>query len=191
MASTKIEYIDQSAQALCLSLIEGGLDKERFTVIQSGRFAAGDLRIKASIIGSSHLLEFTAGAASFYEVFACMDGLDASQTTFHKPLKDIAGPVELILHCCRYSFTSEVCGRQEGKAKLKRLERAAALANAGENGVGLAYEFPTERIDAPKTIVVARFDSGTDNIEIETAHSYPNEDTIVFTKSKIAKQQGS
>ena len=84
-----------------------------------------------------------------------------------------------------YNFMAQIEEWKEGSNQLKAWEDRANSHETRENSIGLVYDFPKVGSEhSPKTIVIVTSDQ-TSQIIAKTIHSYPNEDTIVFTKTEI------
>ena len=74
------------------------------------------------------------------------------------------------------------------------LEVRAARARGRPHEIGLCHAFPCSRpgrrlpgtVGAPKTVVWVRLEPSGLAVNVETAHSYPNEETIVFSSTRVS-----
>ena len=174
--------IDQSSKELCLRLYRGHPQKEAFTILSSARLEGVELALETHIIGASHAAFLTAKGARFAEVFACAGPEDGPS---HSLAERIDGPQGVATYQAgdyAYRFESYCVSAREGQERLEELENTAPRSGLSVQSV----TFPN-RGDrgAPKTVIVASL--GMDSAHIETAHSYPNEGTIVFTKSALER----
>jgi hypothetical protein len=177
-------YQDQSPNALHLTLIEGNLDKRQFLILGTGTECAFGLRVEAAVIGASHCISFSHPMFQWHEVFACVQAeapnvvacftLDELHT-MRRPYQ------QCIVPQVNYLFTVNCVPWLNGERTLQALE-----AQANTPGIGLTYTFPIKENDCqPKTVVAVSFDEVTQSIAIETAHTYPNADAMVFTSSAL------
>lgn len=188
-------YIDQSAAELRLNVVGGSLDLSQFTLLEAGRIRGVRLQVRAAIIGASHVIALEpCDAPALHEVFACTDVRAPARTAkrlYSGAVRDLTGAIE-----CEpsrhlgYWFSSCAMGQRDGQARLDalaaRIERADDPAQRGE--IGLRYTFPERpgTRHAPKTLVWVGVDPTESQVRVETAHSYPNEQTIVFSETRVA-----
>ena len=187
----EVVYKDRSAGDLRLRLFSNLVDPALFTVVCQGRASANGMRIDAYILGASHMIRFRAEAGCLSEVLVCSD--TALQTwpgscVSHKPA---AGPLDLELDNVVYRFTGELLRRSAAERLLGNLKTRVAKARTRPDEIGLSFEFPTEvRLEKPpKTLLWARL--GGAGTEIETVHSYPSEDSVVWTRSSAVRTVGA
>lgn len=174
--------IDQSSSELCLRLYRGHPHKEAFTILSSARLEGAELALETHIIGASHAAFLTAKGLRFAEVFACAGPEDGPS---HRLAERIDGPKGVARYRAgeyAYRFESHCVSSLEGMDRLEELENTAP-----RNGVSVqSVAFPRQGDDgAPKTVIVASLNDYS--VQIETAHSYPNEAMIVFTKSALKR----
>ena len=180
-------YQDDSARRLRLTLVAGELEGAALHVLARAeqRFGA-QIRVAATIIGSSHVIRYAVGACVWHEVFACVP-LNAEQRRLYTaPVATLTEPVELTPDAqTRYTFSATLTDWSAGAAALRRLERQV---KAGD-GLGLVYQFPTTpHLDGPpQTIVSARRTAPQSGVIVETVHSYPNEGAIVLTRAATSR----
>lgn len=174
--------IDQSSSELCLRLYRGHPQKEAFTILSSARLEGAELTLETHIIGASHAAFLTAKGMHFAEVFACAAPEDGPS---HRLVERIDGPKGVATYRAgeyAYRFESYCVSSREGQDRLKELEFVAPRTNVSVQSV----TFPNRgESGAPKTVIVASLSTGS--VHIETAHSYPNESIIVFTKSALER----
>src|SRR3954469_8583697 len=84
-----IAYVDQSASALALNLIDGAVDVGAFTIFRSAIVNRRDVTIRAAIIGASHVLSFAPPGAVLTEMFACTDALGGANRILFGPIGDL------------------------------------------------------------------------------------------------------
>ena len=189
---TKI-YIDTSASRLKHLVVEGSLDAGQFSVLQVGEISSQLLKFNmiSRIIGASHWLTFEIGNKQFHEIFACTDYmLSGQELATYGSLCSVSANVELALwNKINYSFQSKIFPFSKAEDWLTELEsQAQYITNKnGSQSIGLAYHFPKHEdlASIPKTIIVAQFSETKSLLDITTAHSYPNEQQIVRSKSQL------
>jgi hypothetical protein len=196
------EYVDQSASGLALSLIEGALDIDDFTVFRTGVIGGGDVTVRAAIIGASHVLSFETGGAALTEMFACTEARGGASQILFGSLGDLLKATTELAFADgrRYRFKASL-------VPLSSPIRAAALkpfrgrAAGGARHIRLAFRFP-RRADRsaspPETIVSVRYVRGrrasdrlggpgthANRVLADTAHCYPDERKVVVTSSEL------
>ena len=89
-----------------------------------------------------------------------------------------------------YRFTGELLRRSAAERLLGNLKTRVAKAQTRPDEIGLSFEFPTEvRFGKPpETLLWVRL--GGAGAEIETVHSYPSEDAVVWTRSSAVRTVG-
>ena len=183
-------YIDQSAAELRLNVVGGPLDWSGFTVLRRDALTGSAWRIGAAIVGASHVLAVQHGRDTLlHEVFACRDpgpALDPRSRHYSGGARAVAcKPADGM----RYRFRPEVADLASGAGLLRSLEDRVRDARRTRGEIGLSFAFPsapgaTDPGRQPKTVVWVRVGS-EDAVHVEAAHCYPNEETIVFSWSRI------
>ena len=187
-------YIDQSAGELRLNVVGGPLDLSQFTVLSSGRIAGARLHVRAGIIGASHVFALRhVSLPELHEVFACRD-LERTEAPARRLYSGGVGELPGQLECApadglAYRFRPQVADFESGARDLALLETRVRDAHGKRDQIGLAYTFPVAP-DAPEllstqTVVWVGVDPDECGICVETAHCYPNEQTIVFSETRI------
>ncbi|MAG35600.1 MAG: hypothetical protein CL878_05060 [Dehalococcoidia bacterium] len=180
-------YQDDSASRLRLTIVDGELDATELRVLARAeqRFGA-HIRVAAAIIGSSHVIRYEAGARVWHEVFACVSLSSEQSRLYTASVAALTEPVELAPDDqTRYTFSATVTDWSAGETVLRRLEQQVKDGD----GLGLVYQFPTTgRLDPPQTIVSVRLTPPQSVVIVETAHSYPNEGTIVLTRADTHRE---
>lgn len=175
-----MKYTDQSAQDLTLKLCKTSPDYKQFSVLRQGAIENKALHVEASIIGASHIVVVSSGDSVLSEIFSC-DKSPGKSCLISAPLSDLLLPKIETIGNLRYEFVAEV---KEGCANNRQLEelREAARINNAES-LGLEFEFPSNDDGCPLTVVLVKIDSS--GVTIKTAHSYPNENNVTFTRTLI------
>ena len=187
----EVVYKDRSAGGLQLHLFSNLVDPVLFTVVRQGRASVNGMRIDAYILGASHMIRFRAGAGCLSEVLVCSDTVLQTwpgSCVSHKPAR---GPLDLELDNVVYRFNGELLCRGAAESLLGDLKTRVAKAQTRPDEIGLSFEFPTEvRLEKPaETLLWARL--GGAGAEIETVHSYPSEDSLVWTRSSAVRTVGT
>ncbi len=182
--ATTIKYADQSARALQFYLLAGPVDVNALTVLRELHRDWNGNRVRIGILGASHFISLTTKSGRvFNEVFACAK-LDVEPSVRSGPLGSLQANVVTKLDGLRYTFTPRLTSWGEGHAELQKLaDRVVGVCQAGE--VGTTFAFPGVEGDAriPSTLIHASFKRS--EFSVWTAHSYPSEEEIVFTKTTI------
>ena len=175
-----IAYVDQSASALALNLIDGTVDVGAFTIFRSAIVNRRDVTIRAAIIGASHVLSFATPGAVLTEMFACTDALGGANRILFGPIGDLLQATTELTFADgrRYKFNASLAGTTAA-ARLR------ARATRGRRSVRLTFRFPRrpDRRATPETIVLVT--SSREHVIAETAHCYPDEQKAVITTSEL------
>jgi len=184
-----VVFEDQSARDLRLSIVQGDLDKSQLSILATKQLVGPTpksplYRFEANIIGASHLLVFQLGELTVSEVLACCNVDTENQRAHCGPLDHVLGSVELDFPGqIKYRFEVELEDWKSGFARLQSLVPMAKEPE--ERAIGMIYDFPQEGLfHPPQTIVSAKAVRG--GVGILTAHSYPNEESIVFSQTHIS-----
>ena len=187
---SELDYQEQSAHDLRLSVIKGEFDLSQFQIFKTEILQVSpDVSVTAMIIGRSHAICFEIGDTTLYEVFACGEVRTPQRRAFCVPLSDVADSVEIgFHHGLTYGFLATTKHWPEGAAEIRRME----LETAGSGGFYLSYDFPQGANREPATTVVTGYaDEQAACLVIKTAHSYPNEETIVISNSELSTGNGA
>lgn len=180
-------YIDQSPEALRLTLVDGQIDLSGFHIYAGRSHRYCELTIEARVIGASHIISYSSGGARLHEVFACM----SPPTETNKSWASIstyswAGldhPIERQINDVGYSFEAHTVPWSEPEPK--EVVRLLALCHrSSDDGFGFVQHFPQGECPVtPKTIIVGQ--RTDDGLLIETAHSYPNVRGLVLSRTHL------
>ncbi len=179
-------FKDQFAHALCLTVVEGPLGMDQFFVAGHPKtLEAADSKVTASIIGSSHVINYVICDARFSEVFACCNVQTDSKRAFAGPVGNVKGAVHLEFEGgAKYTFhMPKILTWAEGTRLADPIEEQAL---AEVDGMGLVFKFPKgDHSATPKTVILVK--TLSTGIEVNTVHKYPNEGNIVLTKSTLRR----
>lgn len=199
LAAEEHLYIDQSADELCLNVVGGPLDLSQFTLLSSGSIAGASLQLRAGIIGASHVFALRhPSLPELHEVLACRK-LEPTPVPVQQLYSGRVDEVPGQLECAPadgfvYRFRPQVADFAAGSRALADLESRVRSAARKPGEIGLAYAFPAPREASvtlcPKTVVWVGVDADEREIRVETAHCYPNEQTIVFSATWIEIETG-
>ena len=180
-------YIDQSANELRLNLVYSKLDKSDLNVLISKSITFNDIDIEVGIIGASHFLTVKYNDKEFSEVFACLELNNTTQKCIVKKANELLlSTKEVINNDLQYEFSLKILNWYEfSEKKYKQFTEDTVLYSKGENSLGLSHVFPYKKDDkyVAKTEVFCI--QKEKRIIVETLHSYPNEEKLVFTKTVI------
>ena len=103
---------------------------------------------------------------------------------------NLARPIDLQLTpALHYHFEAQQTDSRRGQSAFQALAQRIVRAStdtAPSSSAGLDYSFPaTSRGPAPQTLVWVMLDKTSPRVTLKTAHSYPNEDTIIFSDSCV------
>lgn len=182
------EYIDQSPDALRLTLVDGSIDLSGFHVYEKQTLRCGELTVEARVIGASHIISYSIGDTQLHEVFACISPPPQTTTGWVEisaySWAGLGQPVERSFNGFGYSFHAYMVPWSDPEPK-----EITALLNrchnpVAENEFGLVQHFPQGKcVVTPKTIIVGSHMSG--GVIIETAHSYPNVRGLVLSRTRL------
>ncbi len=179
-------YEDQSAAALIFQLISGAVDTTQFTIVKEGNLEVGGAHVRAGIIGASHFLTLTLPSGEVLnEVFACTHVHTESPRVIAGPLGSLMATTTSRVHggSVVHAFTPRLVVWGEGARELSELHELIRRAKRGDE-IGLSFKFPSkDGDDRPPLTLVWVYGRNPGRITVKTAHCYPNEGSIVFTKS--------
>ena len=187
-----LTYKDQSAAELRLHVLAGRVDFQHFGPLATVRLEQPRFRVQASIIGASHIVHIAYDNTQHVsEILACTDMPPALQPAFSDWIVNLTHPVALQLTpALHYHFTAHRTDSRRGQPAFQALAQRIVQARtdtALSSSIGLDYSFPaTPRGPAPQTLVWVMLDKPSQRVTVKTAHSYPNEDTIIFSDTCVA-----
>lgn len=177
-------YVDQSPDALGLVVAGGRLDPSQFHVLATTGLTRGNLEVELGIIGASHYLLFEHEGQAISEVLACVKVESPLSLTRVEDFLD-GQIVEGGSTNLDYRFQAHRIGWEEGQDERFRIRKLATEYAQQQGGLGLQETFPAaEGAPAGETIVAGRLEDGQ-HLQVETLHSYPNEESIVVTRTEI------
>ncbi len=184
---TQMIYTDQSAKDLRLNLVRGPVDKKLLAVLCTGEVELPYGKVDAGIIGASHYLEFSNpdGSVVFTEVFACTD-LDVEGREYYGDLND-SSSITKHFGNLTYDFSVRNLNMEKGEDAFIEL-MGKINQNFSNLQIGLQYLFPVQDTEGdfpPLTLVHVKADPEKPSVEVDTLHAYPNEGSLVFTKTHV------
>lgn len=191
---TDVRYVDQSADALRLTVLRGRPDRSSLNILcEDERTLPGGEVLHAGIIGESHFFSLHLGDdRTLTEVFACTEPAADNRMAFIGPLDHVQGGLSLILfHTMRYTFTPHRGKIDAWSDEITRLE--AKVADYGKDAkkkhhtIGLAYTFPGEGRHKAQTLLTVSWVSAPQfrSLSVNSCHVYPNHGDAVFTRTHI------
>ena len=186
-----LTYKDQSAAELRLHVVADRVDLQHFRPLATVCLKQPRFQVQASIIGASHIIHISYDNTHHVsEILACTDIPPALQPAFSDWIMNSARPIDLQLTpALHYHFTAQRTNSQRGQPTFRALAQRIVQAStdtAPSSSAGLDYSFPaTPRDPAPQTLVWVMLDKPSQRVTLKTAHSYPNEETIIFSDSCV------
>ena len=186
-----LTYKDQSAAELRLHVVADRVEFQHFRPLATVRLEQPRFQVQASIIGASHTIYISYDNTQHVcEILACTDIPSALQPAFSDWIVNLTRPIELQLTpALHYHFEAQRVDSQRGQPAFRALAQRIVQAGADtapSSSAGLDYSFPaTPRGPAPQTLVWVMLDKPGRRVALKTAHSYPNEDTIIFSDSCV------
>lgn len=179
--------VDISHKELQLALLEGEVDLSQLVIFQEKKVELKDLGIKihAGIIGTSHFIQFTTqDGVKFTEILACNAHEPSSiNALFLSPIEKVDSSINIKNKLFNYSFDYSL---ESYQLESKNISVWSENQKSEENLIHLEFEFNISSVDLPpsKTIISAKRENN--DILIQTFHEYQEEDTIVFSESKLS-----
>ncbi len=185
LLSNSLKYSEQSARDLRLCVIEGEFDLSQFQIFKTDVLRISpEVAMRAMIIGTSHAVCFQIADLRLHEIFACGEVSTPRRCAFSGRLSEVTDSVRVTFdQGLTYGFWASAKGWTEGSAEISRME----MESVDSGGFCLSYDFPQGGNREPATTVVTGFiDEMAASLVIRTAHSYPNEETIVISNSELS-----
>ncbi len=177
-----MEYLDQSANNLILTLVEGKLDLSQFNILKEVSFSCKECKIVLRIIGGSHLITYRMGDLILHEIFACNRVKKETAILLSGPLNKVYGNHSLMLsNTYKYEFSAKKCKLIDEAGSIEKIE--SIINTEAEKTKGIVFEFPGNDTGIPKTMVLLEHEGC--KIKISTVHSYPNENNVVYSYTTL------
>lgn len=181
-------YIDQSPDALRLTLVEGWLDADDFHVYDSQSLLWNGVSIDARVIGASHIISYSIGDVRLHEVFACINPTARTSEYWASIMtyswSGLVNPIEHRLDGLTYRFQAFRVPWSDPEPQIVESLLQRCRDQPTCDGFGFVQHFPQgECLVSPKTIIVGHRDP--EGIVIETAHSYPNVRGLVLSRTEL------
>lgn len=182
------EYVDQSAHDLRFYIVNGVVDVAALSVLAIASFEWKQRSIRIGILGASHFLSVTErDGSSLYEVFACADLKIELPLVKSGPLGKLQSKVEARTSGLIYTFKPRLVTSEAGSAELARLTSRVKRASEMRGQHGLKFLFPQNSPTSLPPITLVYAEVG-EMLRLQTAHCYPNEQTVVFTETTIVEE---
>lgn len=181
----ELDYKEQSARDLRLNVVQGDFDLSQFQIFKSKVLRVSpEFTLSAMIIGQSHAVCFQVGDRRLYEIFACGEVKTLQRRAFCRHLSEVADTFRMDFHHgFKYGFLATTRSWLQGSAEILRMKSDAKKFG----GFSLSYDFPRGASREPATTVVTGFaNEAKSSLIVRTAHSYPNEETIVISSSEFS-----
>ncbi|MEE8484237.1 MAG: DUF2617 family protein [Nitrospinota bacterium] len=138
----------------------------------------GSVAMRAKIIGHSHVVQYSIGNVSLYEVLACTDERDFDGTGFiHFPLKD-RNSFKVDESFEEISIAVDIFMEEITNGSSREVSRFLGLKNV------VHYKFPGKEDMEFKPITALMCDAEKNSVR--TLHVYPEENRLVWTSSRIS-----
>lgn len=178
-------YIDQRPDDLRLSLVDGYVNREPFTVLMQRDAYLRAIQIDAAVIGASHIINYRTAGCELTEVFACVP----APGTIARKLGDQPGfSAQHHLGLWSYSFS---CWRVPWKGsepvELTNLVAIASRSGNQRSSFGMVQRFPVDGTHAVPKTVIAGWVTPTRDVVVQTAHSYPNVQGLIMSRTTIQR----
>ena len=183
-----MEYLDQSANNLILTLVKDKLDLSQFNVLKEAAFSCKECKIVLRIIGGSHLITYRMGDLTIHEIFACNRVKKETPILLSGPLEAVCGNHSLMLSNT-YKYEFGVIKRKLDEEEINIREIENVIKEEKENTKGLIFEFPENESGVPKTMILLKHEDC--KLNISTVHSYPNENNVVYSYTTLHLDGGN
>jgi len=171
-----MKYVEQSYKDLRLYLLEEEIQKGRFHLISESKFSNNNCEIEFGILAESHFVTVKKPEYIFSEICACIDINIPNAKKFL--LTDTRKAIRNKEFA--YSFTHKVTNFSVGTVRLAALRSKRAHPYC----YYLEHVFPTALPGEISPVTEVYITMG-DQVLIESVHTYPNKDAMVFTISTL------
>jgi len=168
-------FKDQSSKDLRFHLLYESLNKTNLTILEKKSIDLGEgVAVEAAIIGESHYISFKHnGETLFTELLACID-MSTQHTDF-----------DVYTNVSSLNVKRQPLGYSINIRTLKADQKIIdTFGSSSRDLIHLNYLFDNKDFDVEAKTEI-KIMMNVDMLEIYTLHSYPNEDKIVLTESKL------
>ncbi len=176
------DYVDQRLSDLRLLVTDRRAQREQFRLFHEREVRTSTYHADLWIIGSSHVLSFTAGDLAWSEILTCRDDDALSGSALHEA-RDLSrlrlerGVGDAI------SYEIEVETTRHD-AETLRAEQLRLTAAADRDC--LVHIFPSAEPGGLSPMTLLRVEEADDEVlSLTTAHSYPQDLAMVLTRTTI------
>lgn len=174
-----MKYVEQSHKDLRLYLADKHPDTSAFTMISQSNFSEGFFQVHFGVLAESHFVAVEYMGDTFTEVCACEDlDVHGIEPTFLTNIGDAKKTMQTDRFS--YSFTYRVTNFAIGEVRLSVLQSKRPHPYSRY----LEHVFPASK-PGEKTAVTEIYVTVGDSVFIESVHTYPNTDAMVFTASEL------
>jgi hypothetical protein len=171
-----IKYEDTSHKTLGLGLASGNIDVSNLSVISTKTVG----NIEFGILGASHYVKIHNGPDTLNEIFACRK---LNGDVRYYSINDLNNQsINTQNRYFNYEFKVEVI---DDKKFIDALIKEFEDADANNYGDSLMELFPTKGEVPFKACTYINVKESEHFTRVQTIHTYPEENTIVYTESKI------
>ena len=188
----KLLYKNQLSSELHLTLFVGSGDFVNVIPLAMAHVEHAGVHVHAAVIGASHVVQLTYNNdLSISEMVACSDGPTDPPPEVSIPISTLTKPFVFSPRAdVNYRFEAERGTERDGEQRIQSLTSAIENSHGSEDptsAIGLHYSFPkTPTGSAPRTLIHAVFQHNGEGVLIRTAHTYPDEATIIFSVSRFS-----
>jgi hypothetical protein len=176
-----MQYIEQTPDDLRLIIGDKVISSDNFNVVSKHHIKHKGYSIVFGILTESHFVTFKRNETEFSEVCACND-VKVTGTEQVKITNQTAKLQRDYLDLS-YSFSHEAMNMSTGTKRLSLLQDKRSRTDVHY----LTHTFPTSK-QGEFPAVTEVYISVSEVITIESVHTYPNCDVMVFTTSVIQTQ---
>lgn len=177
-----MDYIQQSADSIRLYFSDGNPNINQFKILKSDSVFFGDLTINYGILGESHFVQVAKNGLTRTEICACVEGkfTPSDQIIFKSLIKELPED-SYNQEKLNYSFTYKKLSGKEARDQLSLF----LLDKDSKDVRYLEQSFKARFFFLKKAITAVKVQYTGNIVSVETVHTYPNENTSVFTYSSF------
>lgn len=176
-----MQYVEQSHKDLRLFTLNSDFTRDQFNVISESEIEFGPVHIHFGILAESHFVVLSEERGAVSEICACTEapGLE-TEPTLLTAIGDANKTAKL--DGWHYTFHHEITNMNVGEVRLSALQSKRPHPYS----YYLEHAFPTSTPSHPAPLTEI-YITTTRDILIETVHTYPEHDAMVFTVSQFKK----
>ena len=175
-----MEYVDQSADSIRLYVGTGSPDISQFKILKELVFRIKDISIDFGILGTSHYVKISHKDKTMTEICACVEGeFDPEDNIIvGEKLSDLVDG-QFQNQQLGYSFSSTRLKDNEVSSKVARLHQLRIKKDTQY----LELAFRGKHFFSKKPVTEIYVTHKNNQIIAQTIHTYPNEQSAVYTQS--------